>query len=321
MLVQLGRDADAKTADQGISPAGIWGTSRNLNRPHWNAALRLYRQDKVAEAYELASSNGAGAQGEFADALQILDAEARTSSESLITRINDWLEVEQIPGQSDISYEEIGEIAERAIRKIWAKIGLKVGANILITLLSNDVVLPSHLDTTGFVTLKRPHAKYCLPRPESLTSDTLELHIQVLAACHAAAIISGSMAPPWLICAAEALTDLQMPNEVRYLFCSGGQKWHEPRHLNLSLKGEEFGQNPVQSAIDALNQAVIIGHHLIEVGGIKTFRDCLSYHAPTSAYHYFVVLLSGDPTRDACKKLYGFAPEYLFEQALASCCK
>lgn len=327
MLIQLGRESDPLFADQNILPPQAWGVTRGTNRPRWNAALRLYRRDQVVEALEIASDSGGGDRGELVGSLQIIDAEARTSQESIITRVNEWLEVEMIPAQiklqmssSDFA-KEIGEIAEAAIRKVWAKIGLRIGHDILLSILSEDVVLPSHVDGSGYVTLKKPYAKYCLPASAAQDITVLGVQIQMLAACHAAAVISSSMAPPWLICATEAMTDIAITNEARYGFCSGNTKWLEPGKLNLRLQGKDHEENPVKSATDGLDQAIIVGRYLIEHHGIKAFRDCLSYHSPASAFHYFILLLSGDPTRDACKKLFGFAPEYLFEQALASCCK
>ena len=321
MFIQLGREAEDRIAAQSIAPAGIWGSARGINRPKWISALKLYRQDQVVEAFQIASSTGLGDMAEFASPLQILDAEARTSEQSLITRINDWLEVETIQGQVAIPPQEIGRIAENAIRQVWSKIGLRLGADTLITLLSSDAVLPGFVDATGYVTLKRPYAKYCLHATAAEDSNRLSVQIQMLAACHAAALISSGMAPPWLISATEALTDLSIPNETRYGFCSGGLKWHEPVALNRRLRGQEFDDDTVQSAIEALDQSVLVGRYLLETGGVKAFRDCLSYHSPASILQYFVLLFSNDPTRDACKKIYGFAPEYLFEQALTSCCK
>ena len=322
MLVQLGRDAEAKFAGQGgVAPAGIFGSSRGAGDAHWAAALRLYRRDQVTEAFQIASSSGAGDLAEFADSLQILDAEASTSEQSVITRINDWLEVETIPTQNPIDPALLGQAGENAIRLLFQRIGLRAGVNTLITLLSEDIVLPAHLDATGYVTLKRPYAKYCLPKSATTSEEHLFIHLQMLAATHAAAMLSGSMAPPWLLCATSALTDVPVSNEMRYLFCSGGVKWMEPSQLNLRLQGQDRPHNPAESAAQALAQAILVGRYLLNEDGVKTFRDCLSYHSPASVFHYFVLLFSNDPTRDACKKRYGFAPEYLFEQALASCCK
>ncbi len=321
MLLKIGAGSDNAAAQRDIAPQVLWNAGRAMQRPQWTAAIRLYHQDQVAEAYEVASSVGAGDRAEFAENLQILDAEARTSSASSITRINDWLEVEVISAQQSLTAPTIGEIAEKAIRQVWAKIGLRVGVDTLITLLDEGVVLPSHLDPTGYVTLKKPYAKYCLPAIAAQDELRLGVQIQMIGACHAAAILSASAAPAWLIAASEALSDIVVSNEVRYGFCSGGVRWREPGQLSRRLKGLDADENPVQSALYSLDQAVLIGKYLIEKGGIKAFRDLLTYHDPSSVIQYFVLLFSNDPTRDACKKLFGFAPEYLFEQSLAACCK
>ncbi len=311
----------ASPLEAGLLPPAVWGMTRGTTRPRWRVALKLYERDQVAEANAVALEAGAGDLGQFATALGIIDAEARTSSESEITRVSEWMEVERIPGQQRRPASELGTIAEDAIRKVWAKIGLRVGEPIMITLLAEDVVLPTFVDPTGYVVVKRPYTKYCLPAAAAEDDQRLSTQVQMLAACHAAGFLSNYMAPPWLICAAEALSDIVVTKESRYGFCSGGTKWSEPSQLNAKLLGQSLGENPVQATLDSLDEAVLIGHYLLEQKGIKTFRDCLTYHSPNSILHYFVLLLSNDATRDACKKLYGFAPEYLFEQALAACCK
>ena len=321
MFVELGRDVDHLASDPSIATTAALGATRYLERPRWNAAIKLYNRDEVADAFELIKNLGAGDRGQFAQSLLIIEAEMNTSKSSLITRYNDSIEVELIPDQQNFSAQEIGEVADEAIRYVWAKIGLRPEVNTLITLLSKETVLPGQVDATGYVTIKKPYAKYCLPALVGVDLERLRLQVQMLAACHAAAILSGSDAPLWLICATEAFSQFVVGNDIRYKFCSGQIKWREPKNLSIQLNGHQSELDPVQSAIDALDQANLIGHYLIEKFGVKIFRDCLSYHSPNSLFQYFVLLFSNDPTRDACKKVFGFAPEYLFEQALATCCK
>ncbi len=317
----MGEVSDNTMAQTDVAPQVLGSAARAIRRPQWSAALRLHHLDRVSEAYEVASAVGAGDRAEFAVFLQVIEAEATTSANSSITRINEWLEIEVIGSQQSMSATQIGEIAERGIRQVWAKIGLRVGIDTLITLLDEEVVLPAHLDPTGYVTLKKPCAKYCLPAVAGQDESRLAVQIQMIAACHVAAILSAAAAPAWLIAASEALSDIVVSNEVRYGFCSGGIRWREPGQLSRRLKGLDADANPVQSALHSLDEAVLIGRYLIEKGGIKAFRDLLTYHDPSSVIQYFVLLFSNDPTRDACKKYFGFAPEYLFEQALAATCK
>src|SRR4051794_39519565 len=98
-----------------------------MGRPRWAAAFKLYEDDKVAEALKLGASGGAGDIGEYAEALTVIDAEARTSEHSVITRVTEWLEVEQIPSEQAMPAESVGAIAEAAIRRVWGKIGLRAG--------------------------------------------------------------------------------------------------------------------------------------------------------------------------------------------------
>ena len=321
MLVRLERALTTGPLESGLLPPAVFGVSRGTSRPKWRVALKLYEQDQIVEAQTVAQEAGAGDLAQFATALGIIDAEARTSAESEITRVSEWMEVERIPDQQRRPSRELGAIAEDAIRKVWAKIGMRIGEPIMITFLAEDVVLPTFVDPTGYVVVKRSYTKYCLPASATEDDPRLSTQVQMLAACHAAGYLSNYMAPPWLICAAEALSDIAVTKESRYGFCSGGTKWSEPSQLNAKLLGQSLGENPVQATMDSLDEAVLIGHYLLEKKGIKTFRDCLTYHSPASIIQYFVLLLSNDATRDACKKLYGFAPEYLFEQALAACCK
>jgi len=321
MLVQLERALATGPLDAGLLPPAVWGMSRGTNRPRWRVALKLYDRDQVTEANEIAREAGAGDIAQFATALGVIDAEARTSSSSEITRVSDWMEVELIAKEQNRTAAEIGTAAEAAIKSVWSRIGLRTGDPTLITFLAEDVVLPPFLEPTGYVVVKRPYVKYCLPARATEEDQRLNVQLQMLAACHAAGSVSSYMAPPWLICASEALTDIAISKEARYGFCSGGIKWREPSQLNGRLLGQNLLDNPVQSALNSLDQAVLVGRYLLEQKGIKAFRDLLSYHSPASVFQHFVLLLSNDPTRDACKKLYGFAPEYLFEQALADCCK
>ena len=321
MLIQLERALAAGPLEAGLLPPAVWGMSRATNRPKWRVALKLYERDQVSEAYDVAFGAGVGDFGQFATALGIIEAEARTSNQSEITRVSDWMEVELVRNEQRRPASELGAIAQDAIQKVWSKIGLRTGDATMLTLLANDIVLPTFVDPTGYVVAKRSYVKYCLPAIAAEDDQRLHTQIQMLAACHAAGVISSYMAPPWLIGATEAVSDVAVTKEARYGFCSGGTKWSEPTHLNSKLLGQSLGANPVQAALDSLDQAVLIGRYLIEQKGIKTFRDLLSYHSPASIFHHFILLLSNDPTRDACKKLYGFAPEYLFEQALANCCK
>jgi len=321
MLVELGQVAAVTNANFTIVTPAILGATRNTGRAKFNAAIRLYESDQVVEAQTVALQAGAGDHGEYAGDIQVIDAEARTSRDSMIARTSGWMEVEQIPREQPMVPERIAEVAEAAIRKVWATIGLRPGVDTMVTLLARDVVLPANFESTGYVTAKKSFAKYCLPGSFADDPNLMGLAIQGLAACHAAALISNSVAPPWLIAATEAITDIQVSDNVRHGFCVGATKWREPGLLNVRLLGLQLGGNPVESAGYSLSQAILIGRYLIEEQGIKTFRDLLAYHSPTSIFHYMSILFSKDPTRDACKRLYEFAPEYLFEQALARCCK
>lgn len=301
-----------------LSPA-VWGMVRNDQT--WRASFEHYASDRLQEAFDIASKAGVGQAGEYAEPLQVIDAEQETGRRSEITRINEWLEVESIPSERTLSVFDTGEAAERAIASMFAAIGLKVGSPVLVTILAREVVLPAHLDRSGYVVLKNPYAKYCVPEEAARSMDSLEAHLEGLAACHAAGVISYESAAPWMVAATEALSRLWVDDATRHQFCSGQLKWVEPGELNLRLIGMHLGDEPGDTTSAALAQAILVGRYLLRLAKPAALRECLAYHAPTNLYHSLQLLLSNDPTRDICKKVYGFAPEYLFEQALAACCR
>src|SRR5579885_2372172 len=172
-------------------------SSRNRARPLIKTAFQLFDADQVADAREVEMEAGAGNEAEFASDLMLIHAEAFTSELSFITREREWMEIEQIRGEQQMLPAQAADIAEAAIRKVWSAIGLKAGVNTLITFLERDIALPIHLAATGYVTAKKPYAKYCVLGSTGDDPDALDAAVQRLAACHAAAVISNSMAPPW----------------------------------------------------------------------------------------------------------------------------
>ena len=139
--------------------------------------------------------------------------------------------------------------------------------------------------------------------------------------CHAAGVLSGESAATWLVACCESLSSVAIETMVRARFCAGDLPWLKPQELNMRLIGVRLGEDEEAGAGAALAQAILIGRYLLSAEKPAVLRKCLTYHLPTSVPQHIRLIMSNDPTRDACKHTFGFAPEYLFEQALAACCK
>ncbi len=313
-----GRGAPLYKAGSALSPAAFGMLNNNRE---WKVALDAYNEDKLEAAYRSGVADGVGSGAEYAEALEIIDAEYRTGQKSEITRVGEWLEVEADPNQHSLGIDEIGRTALTAVTSIFRTIGLQTGLPILVTILESKALLPPQLATTGYVTMKDPYAKYCLPFDSLASPDALRTRIECLAACHAAGVLSAESAATWLIAASEALSSVGVETMVRARFCAGDLPWLKPHELNLRLIGVKLGDDEEAGAGAALAQAILIGRYLLGIEKPAVFRKCLTYHMPTSVPQHIRLLMSNDPTRDACKHTFGYAPEYLFEQALAACCK
>lgn len=292
----------------------------NSNR-EWKVALDAYNEDKLEAAYRSGVADGVGSGAEYAEALEIIDAEYRTGQRSEITRVAEWLEIEADPNQLSLPIDEIGQTALTAITSVFRTVGLQAGMPVLVTILDPKALLPPQLEKTGYVTMKEPYAKYCLPFDSLANPEALRIRIECLAGCHAAGVLSAESAAAWLIAASEALSSVTVDTMVRARFCAGDLPWLKPHELNLRLIGVKLGEDEEAGAGAALAQAILIGRYLLSFEKPAVFRKCLTYHMPTSVPQHIRLLMSNDITRDACKHTFGFAPEYLFEQALAACCK
>jgi hypothetical protein len=305
-------------AGANLAPAAV-GIVRDVSR--WKVALEQYNEDKTDLAFATGTSAGVGHEAEYAEALQIIDAENSTGRLSEITRIDDWLEVEAVQAQIALGVEDIGQIAKTAINAIFRAIGLRSGLPTLITILDSEALLPVHLDKTGYVTMKEPYAKYCIPADLARDGVHFGQAVECLAACHAAGVLSTESAAPWLIAACEGLSSIPVDDQTRLRFCAGDLPWLKPHELDMRLIGVKLGEAEQENSDAALAQAILIGRYLLSAEKREVLRQCLTYHSPGSMAHHIRLILSSDPTRDACKLTYGYAPEYLFEQALAMCCR
>lgn len=292
----------------------------NNDRAGWSMAFQHYTADRLQEACQVARRVGIGRDGELADATAIIDAEQVTSELSVITTINDWLEVECILTEAPIPIEEMGRMASEAIAYVFGEIGFRVETPVLVTILRKDATLPIHLQR-GYASLKKPYAKYCIPSEAAESELALRKAVESLAACHAAGVISDQSAAPWLIAAAMAIGHAKASDQVRYRFCSGQWRWVSPTLLNARLQGLRLGEDQEGNAELAIDQARLLGGYLLKIGKPINLRESLSYHYPVGGVQYLRLIASRDPTRDVCKRIYGHAPEYLFEQALADTCK
>lgn len=305
-------------ADSALSPTAFGILSNNRE---WKLVLDAYNEDELESAYRAGLADGSGSGGEFAEAFAIIAAEYETGRQSEITRMSEWLEIEAIPSQLRLDLNEIAKTATTAISSIFRAIGLQIGLPILLTVLDSDVALPVHLEKTGYVTIKKNYAKYCIPSEALADLTGFQKRVEALAACQAAGVLSAESAAAWLITSCEALSSIAVEPQIRARFCAGDLPWLKPHELNLALIGVKPSEDEEAGAAAALAQAILIGRYLLAVEKPTVLRKCLSYHMPLSMHQHIRLIMSNDPTRDACKQTFGYAPEYLFEQALASTCK
>lgn len=296
-----------------LSPA-IFGIVRNSTP--WAVVFALYADDKMAEAASVMRTAGIGDFAEFAAVARVVDAEAQAGQFSLITRLTDWMEVELSPSTEMEPYQLAG--AADLIENSFRAFGMAKVPPVLLTVLPPEVTLPSFLELTGYVTTKQPYAKYCVPHAIAHNADRLANSLPLLACSHAAGVLSDENANQWLLCAAQALDGPELLEE-RKGFCSGAKPWLEPSELDARLMGLRVAEDS-SSILIAHEQAVLVGRHLLQIGGSASLVRCLSQLAPKDLWGQLRGNFSSNPVKDACKRVYGYAPEYLFEHALASTC-
>lgn len=286
---------------------------------HWDAALNLFDQDKVEEAWNLIKDADIGDGANLMEAAHIIEGEYLTGLRSQILTVAPDLEVEAIESELPCSLQQLGEMARSGRNRVANVLGNLQG-HLLVTVLSREAMTPAPFAELGYV---RPSAlgfKMCISPEASGNTALLESAIASLEAARAAFQMSDGKAAPWLLTAAMAASGERVQPGTRRSFCAGELPWLKPKDLSARVAGRSSEEERLPTFRVARSQSLLIGQHVMEKLGDRGLRRLIAFHVPRDPIQFMAALFAADATKAACKWVYGYAPEKLFEDALASAC-
>lgn len=279
-------------------------------RVEWQNVLEHYYWDRLEEAFRTAEALGAGLGAQGLRLYRMVEAEYMTRVRGTRRQVADWLEIEVIPDEIELSNELIEGIAS-ACDAIADKLGWEHGPQTLVSVLSDEADAPWTLGRYGYMVDKHPLDKICIPLRAARDPDALH---EVVAHEYAHVIslnLSQGRVPRWLdeAVAMSAETDRKAPAQD---FVDGKAPWLSPRELEIA-----FGREQNDSGLWwAYQQSHVIGEFLIALAGSARLGDLLRGFANNSGWTELKMAITGQPHEDeALREVYGIGLRELFERA------
>jgi hypothetical protein len=142
------------------SPA-LWGLVGQNSQ--WQAAMRLYDQDKLEGAYELVEELGDGQMGTALPFLRQLEGELDLRTRGRREVVNDWLTVEFLPEELGEDISLVSESASALRERQHSRFSWSGSEPVLLALLSQQVDADWATGRFGYCVQKTDYFKICIP--------------------------------------------------------------------------------------------------------------------------------------------------------------
>ncbi len=295
--------------------ASFWGMVDDA--PYWNGAVKLYHEDKLPEAYELASAVGMGSAGRHLSFYRLIESEWITRSNSQVVEVNEWFSFEFMSAEVDttLAGDLIG-LAVEACNQAASRIGFRHGPKTLLTVLSGDSTIQWTSSPYGYCVDKYPYEKICLP--SRLRKDPALFFMAVVHEyAHVATINMGQgHCPRWLSEAISVHLAGQIDEAIRRRFQTGEETWLKPMELEVALGHLPNNQAEAEAQDVAYQEAGMIGNYLASVKPEKALGDMLIAIGDESLKSNLSSMLLARGRADAAlRKVYDISETKLFQRA------
>lgn len=295
------------------------GRHPRISGSNWDAAVRAYHGDKLELAMSIAEQSGVGNLGTRLDTYRMIEAEALLRVNSVRTKVNDWLELEFLPGQVGASVDVLEQWAMGACEDVVDRFGWKHGPPVLLSLLLHESDVPWTPHRFGFHIAKNPYDKICLPG--GLVRDPDEFRDAVR---HEYAHVmvhhrTEGRCPVWLH-EAVAMVAAEKPGPVAFArFATGTWPWLDPRSLDRAFRDDREDRSGQQRVWVAYQQAFAIGWHMKSLKGESGLGAVLDGFSDNGFFKSLTMAVKNqDPADEAVRQVFGVTQEQMFSMALSS---
>lgn len=279
----------------------------------WDAALELYDQDLIAEAFETIGSYGVGDGGSCIRWYRVIEAEATTRAKSRIDKVNDWLSIEYVSQEVRELRDDIVGRAVAACDEIASQLGWFHSSPTLLSILAEETEGPWATNPFGYCVHKDPYDKICLPN--YLVDDPVEFSQAV--AHEYAHVISDSLsdgnAPRWLEEAVSVLAERQFEKNAWERLREDDEAWLSASDLDWMIQGPGSDGDEDEIWL-AYQQCGWLGRYLVSLKGNDGLSQLLREHANESVGRNLWLTLRGRNRCDAAlRAIYSLSLYDLFK--------
>ncbi len=280
----------------------------------WRAVQEDYYWDRLDVAYEAASSMGTGSYGLGLTLYRMVEAEYITRTHAQIDQVNDWLDLEWIPGEVALSFDELKDILVDAADQICSRFGWTHGPKTLVSILARSANEPWAPGRHGFCVDKTPYDKICLPgnltdRPEELHEAMRHEYAHVMTLNR-----SDAQVPIWLDEAIAMQASGGLHPQAAQMFAASNWPWlaeHDLANAFRTDRESAQGQNLVWRAYQ---QSAAIGAYLASLKGERSLGDLMDGFTNNSMLSGLVMRFKGqEPVDEALHEVYGIGVAQLWE--------
>lgn len=279
----------------------------------WEAAIDMYHQDRVVEAWDLISQLGIGDSGEYVRWYRVIEAEAVSRKGSQTLKLASWLTFEFVPREVLSLQKSLSKRALAACNRIAVRLAWSHGPPTRISILAEEADAPWAVFPYGYCVSKEPYEKICLP--SYLADDPADFN-RAVAHEYAHVIVSelsGGHAPRWLEESVAVLAEEDpSPADTGTIL----EHWKDPDQLELALESRQIEDSPEDEVWYAYQQCGWIGRYLSNSGKDRGIRELLCAHQDEGMWTNLSLRLRGlDRVEGALRQTYRISVDQLFDAA------
>lgn len=287
----------------------MWGLSDAST--YWGAVLKLYDQEKLDGAYQLAKQLGEGSAGKGLSVFRLIESEYEASRRGHIRELSPWLTLQYIPEEIGGDIDAICAALRQLAAEEQSRFGWTEALPVRVTILSRNEDAWWATSRFGYCTEKVPFFKICIPShavrdPRRFVQVFRHEFGHVISL----SITKGRLAS-WLGEGFSVYAAGEYSQHALNVFLRNPPAWLEPRTLDLRFGPGLDLADPAKWL--AYQQGGIIVHYLVGLKGEAALMAMLRDHADESFWRNAALLFGGSRTDSALRKIYGKTEEELFE--------
>ena len=282
----------------------------------WKIVYRLYREDRLEDAYRQAVDLGAGTMGYGLSTYRMIEAEWQTRRQSETSRLNDLLTLEVIP-EAVRHVADLREVVVAACDETARRLELPQTTPALIAILAEEANTPWTPGRHGFCAPKSAFAKICIPfyllgNPAELRAALRHEYAHVLALAS-----SSELCETWLNEAVAMQLGEAVAPEARAGFSNGSLAWLAPGQLDGAFLKDRESEAGRRSVWLAYQQSACLAAYLVNLRSEGALGRLLAAHSSEYWPRLWCMVRNEQPTDAALRRVFGFPMRELFARCKA----